>query len=590
MPIKSGFFNSVNGDRRYDARWFAEYFASFIGNGVFPNPSTNLQVVEGTGMQTIVKIGKGWINGYYVVNDSDYILQHDIADGVLKRIDRIVMRLNYPTREIEIAIKKGEYSSNPVAPTLQRDADAYELALADVLINNGATTITQANITDLRLNTDLCGIVHGTVDQVDTTTLYNQYLSWFNQFTQNESTDFEQWRALEQTEFDNWFQSVKDILNTNVAMDLQNQINAHIEDYVKHPAIATTTNDGNNYFVTLDPPINEYVEGMGLILTINADSTDDVTVNVDNNGPIFVLKANGTNVKLFNAGGVYSLRYSNGNFYLLGEGGGGNATDNDLLEGKTAVSDSGDLIGAMPNRGAMIITPKQTNQIIPKGYHDGNGFVEAVDFEASKVLTGTIIAGKSGTMPNRGAGGTVTPGTTNQTKAAGYYSSAITILGDADLIPSNIRSGKNLFGVNGTLNPKEIAAGNTFNLYSAPEGFEISNRTTTYVKLTPNFTFLVGGTIRISFTASYTRALLGGLPQNSYYVVYKNGIAVGTVRTVTDSNDETVWTQDFSVSANDIFSIYGRAEDPTTDTFTFTCHITSLYFKTGINPNYLTVG
>lgn len=467
MPIKSGFFNSVNGDRRYDARWFAEYFASFIGNGVFPNPSTNLQVVEGTGMQTIVKIGKGWINGYYVVNDSDYILQHDIADGVLKRIDRILMRLNYPTREIEIVIKKGDYSSNPVAPTLQRDADAYELALADVLINNGATQITQVNITDQRLNTSLCGIVHGTVNQVDTTTLFNQYQSWINQqktayevefesWSEDKKQQFDEWMSLEQSDFDAWFESVKDILNTNVAMDLQNQINAHIEDYVKHPAIATTTNVGNDYSVTLNPAPIEFKNGMGLVVTINADSTDSVTMNVNGLGAVPIKKANGGDVKILNAGGVYTLRYSAGNFILQGEGGGGNATDNDLLEGKTAVSDNGDLIGTMPNRGTMNFTPSQSVQTIPQGYHSGNGVVQAVSFDATRVLSGTTIAGKAGTMPNRGSLGTITPGTVNKNYSAGYYPTAFTVAGDADLIPSNILSGKTIFGVNGNVSVESL--------------------------------------------------------------------------------------------------------------------------------------
>lgn len=62
----------------------------------------------------------------------------------------------------------------------------------------------------------------------------------------------------------------------------------------------------------------------------------------------------------------------------------------------------------------------------------------------------SLVAKLNGII-NRGAGGTVTPGTTNQTKAAGYYSSAITILGDADLVPGNIKTGVNIFGVIGSL-------------------------------------------------------------------------------------------------------------------------------------------
>ena len=82
MTIRSGFFNSVNGDRKYDAKRFAEYFNSFIGNGVFPNPSDNLQVIANNDMTVTVKAGKAWINGYIMINDDDYILALDVADGV----------------------------------------------------------------------------------------------------------------------------------------------------------------------------------------------------------------------------------------------------------------------------------------------------------------------------------------------------------------------------------------------------------------------------------------------------------------------------------------------------------------------------
>lgn len=212
MAIQSGFFNSVNGDRRYDAKWFAQYFASFIGNGVFPNPSTGLKVVEGNNMTTIVKAGKGWINGYFIVNDGDYVLQHDIADGALKRIDRVIMRLNHLTRQIEILMKKGAFSSNPVAPALQRDMEYYELALADVLIGNGVTQITQASITDRRFNNALCGIVKGVVDEIDTTDLFAQY----------------------DAEFSQWFESVKDYLNDTAVGSVANALEAHANNTDVH--------------------------------------------------------------------------------------------------------------------------------------------------------------------------------------------------------------------------------------------------------------------------------------------------------------------------------------------------------------------
>ena len=224
MAIKSGFFNSVNGDRKYDANRFAEYFATFIGNGVFPNPSDNLQVIANDDMTVTVKVGKVWINGFILINDDDYILNIEPADGVLSRIDRVVARYDVARREVFLEVKQGSFASSPVSPSLQRDADAYELALADIAVNNGVISITQANITDLRLNNELCGVVHGTVDQVDTTSIFNQYQAWFNSITDGTEQDIAYWRQQQYDDFMIWFQSIQDILEGDVAANLASQV------------------------------------------------------------------------------------------------------------------------------------------------------------------------------------------------------------------------------------------------------------------------------------------------------------------------------------------------------------------------------
>lgn len=236
MAVRSSFFNSVNGDRRYLANNFAEYFASFISNGIFPTPSNTLQVYEKTNMTVTVKPGKGWINGYFAVNEYDYDLTLDNADGVLNRIDRIVLRLDFNARAINITVKKGTFASTPVAPTLQRDADAHELALADVYVAKGATTIRQSNITDQRLNNALCGIVHGTVSQVDTTTIFNQYSAWFSETTGKTESEINQWQLTAKAEFDQWFASIQNILDGDVAANLAARITTLEQNLATHQA------------------------------------------------------------------------------------------------------------------------------------------------------------------------------------------------------------------------------------------------------------------------------------------------------------------------------------------------------------------
>lgn len=223
---KSSFFNSVNGDRRYKANDFAEYFNSLITNGIFPNPATNLQVMANNNNMTVtLKLGKAWINGYIYINTDDLILNVAVADGVLNRIDRVVLRMDTTQRKIYAYVKKGVFASTPVASTLQRDADAYELALADIYVSKGAVNIVQANVTDVRLNSDLCGIVSSLI-KPDTTSIFNQYLDWYQRTTQGYENDISTTKQNFERDFNAWFDTVKGSLSDDVAGNLLNMINA----------------------------------------------------------------------------------------------------------------------------------------------------------------------------------------------------------------------------------------------------------------------------------------------------------------------------------------------------------------------------
>ena len=87
-----------------------------------------------------------------------------------------------------------------------------------------------------------------------------------------------------------------------------------------------------------------------------------------------------------------------------------------------------------------------------KNIKEAQGNAVAADVLSGKTFTNSTGNVISGTMVNRGGATTVTPTTSNQTKAAGYYSGAITIKGDSNLVAANIVSGKSIFGVAGSAN------------------------------------------------------------------------------------------------------------------------------------------
>lgn len=207
---KYSFFDAVaddNGayDRIYKSEDIAAYFASFIGNGVYPNPANNLQVVAaGDGMKVTIKAGKAWLNGYFYQLDADLTKQLVNADGSFGRIDTIVIRLDYLERKITAEIKQGATAISPVAAALQRDSDIWEIALAYITVAKGVVSVTDIDISDKRSNNSLCGYVSGVVNQIDTTNLFLQY----------------------NTAFTTWFDAMKGQLTTDAAGNLQTEIDA----------------------------------------------------------------------------------------------------------------------------------------------------------------------------------------------------------------------------------------------------------------------------------------------------------------------------------------------------------------------------
>lgn len=274
-------YGSVNHDRRYKSSDFRAYYALFLGNGVFYNNSDALKVNEGDGMTVMLNIGNAFIEGVGYRNTAALALKLDTADGALSRIDRIVIRNDYKTRDTYAAVLKGTYSAQPQAPALTRNADAYEIAVADVLVAKGVASITQADITDTRLNTELCGIVTGLVQQADTTAIFNQFEAYLEDFkaqyiadimdwTSNEESGMTEWENTQREAFLAWVEEIKQILNESVAGNLQNEIEAEaLTAFQRHYGL-----------------VNASTEFMpdGSIVVTNEESTLTVTKGTDESG------------------------------------------------------------------------------------------------------------------------------------------------------------------------------------------------------------------------------------------------------------------------------------------------------------------
>lgn len=177
-------FNAIDHDRVYKAEDWAWYFATFIANGVFPKPSDGLQVIAYSGMEIKVNAGYAFINGYAYKNPASQTITLDTAEGAQNRVDRVVVRWDLPQRDIYLAVLKGTPSAKPQATAVTRTTEIWELALADIYVGKGITAIRTANITDQRFNSSVCGIVKGTVEEIDASVLTKQFTDFFNIYSQ----------------------------------------------------------------------------------------------------------------------------------------------------------------------------------------------------------------------------------------------------------------------------------------------------------------------------------------------------------------------------------------------------------------------
>lgn len=229
MAITYGFFNSINGDRTYDADDMSNYFKGLISNGVFEDVGGALQVLdaENNDMTVNVATGRGVINCKWINNDAVLTLPVTAAHVTLNRWTAVIMKLDIVNRLMDITTKDGTPASTPVKPTMTNDGTAVELCLAYIYVAAGATTISQADIEDTRASS-ACGWITGLINQVDTSTLFIQWqTAYSNYYTQMTLA------------FDAWFSSLTEELN----------VDTFVQHFTKRAVIGT---GGATHVVSLD--------------------------------------------------------------------------------------------------------------------------------------------------------------------------------------------------------------------------------------------------------------------------------------------------------------------------------------------------
>lgn len=251
MAVTSGFFNSVNGDRKYNAEQMSAIFDGIINDGVFSNVGTAFAVKAGTGNTVNVGIGRAWFNSTWIYNDAILPVKLDDSELVLDRIDAIVFEVDHTNevRDGTIKVVKGTPGSDPKNPEMTETEYVHQHPLVYILRKAGSTEITQGNITNM-IGTSSCPYVTGilqvqSIDNIvaqwqaqwiewfayetaDTEAqarkIISEWTQWYTNQTGRSESQMAQWMAQMQSDFNLWLESLKDAIGDDAAATLASEV------------------------------------------------------------------------------------------------------------------------------------------------------------------------------------------------------------------------------------------------------------------------------------------------------------------------------------------------------------------------------
>lgn len=224
---ESGFFNSVNGDRVYNAEQMSSIFEGLITDGVYEAVGNKLAVQPNSGMTIQIATGRGWCKKSWFNNTSEYLIALEASDVTLNRYAAICIRADHSetVRNAEPYVKYSDFATTPVKPEPENSETVKELILAYVYIKAGATEITASDITDTRADESICGWVTGLIEQLNSATLWTQ------------------WEEL----FTKWFNGLQDLINENTetmlvaALPVSVTLTLTAEDWVSESGVYKQT-------------------------------------------------------------------------------------------------------------------------------------------------------------------------------------------------------------------------------------------------------------------------------------------------------------------------------------------------------------
>lgn len=210
MSFASGFFNSVDHDRLYDATDISRLFDGLIRDGIFASIGDCLVVKQSNQMNVTVGTGRAWFNHTWSYNDALYPVTIPPSEILMDRIDAVVLEINSveSVRANSIKLIKGTPSSTPTKPALTNTKEVHQYPLAYVTVGKEVTSIRQADIENC-VGTSACPFVTGILEVISIEQLIPQWKDILNRFVEENTANFNTWMNGEKQDYQAWLTAAK---------------------------------------------------------------------------------------------------------------------------------------------------------------------------------------------------------------------------------------------------------------------------------------------------------------------------------------------------------------------------------------------
>lgn len=245
-----------------------------------------------------------------VFSDEPTLITLNVADNNYDRIDRVGFGYDRIANIIREYYVPGVPSANPVPPAIMRNEDTYLAYCGEITVKRGVDEITSANIDDLRMNEELCGIVRDELERIPTQVIQDKVLAMADELQEVIDGVIDGSQYMLTTRYDpRGAVAAADGIDGYVASEITAGLATITDGWIVYqaqnpnPSVYTT----HNIIVKFNPALNE----LSISGAINKNSNlvnGDVLFNISNMPGIVIPTEL---ISVYNAGAVTDQYYGN---------------------------------------------------------------------------------------------------------------------------------------------------------------------------------------------------------------------------------------------------------------------------------------